>query len=206
MNKFFKRGFSLIELLVVLGIFVIITSVVLARQNRFSSDIILTDLAYQVAVSIRQAQVYGIGVRGSGAAYDIGYGVHFATPVPMTSYTFFPDLNKNQQASASELSAAGSSVYQIAKGKITDVCAYNTNTLQNTCLSVSGNGISAFDVVYIRPNPAANITDSNGNNSYSKLIITLSSALGDRYKCITAYSTGEVAVSNPTGTVPNPCI
>jgi prepilin-type N-terminal cleavage/methylation domain-containing protein len=90
-----KRGFSLIELLVVIGIFIIITSVILARQNKFSSDILLTDLAYQVAISIRQAQVYGLGVQAQSSNFDIGYGVHFDNVTPNTTYKLFADNDKN---------------------------------------------------------------------------------------------------------------
>ncbi len=218
-----KRGFTLIELLVVLAIFIVITSVVLARQNRFSSDILLSDVAYQIAISIRQAQVYGLGVRSVGGVtkgvditYDTGYGIHFEGPLPASSYIFFPDLNKNGIADVvngtleTSLSTPGTISYDLSRGqKIVSVCATNANG--NGCLSGlsgvkggSGNA-SSLNVIYIRPDPTAKISDDQGV-SYNTLVITVASSLGDRFKCITAYGTGQVSVSNPTGILPNPCI
>ena len=216
-HKTHKAGFTLIELLVVLGIFIIITAVVLARQNRFSSDILLTDSAYQVAISVRQAQVYGLSVRGSNTGgstldYQTGYGLHFSTPVPLTSYSFFPDLDENgtlgvTSDGVNESSASGFSTLTLNKARISDVCG----TTFGSPVCLSSRNINFLDIVYIRPNHAAVITDNLGqsttNGFYTNLVITVQSLLGDRYKCVTAYSTGQVSVSAPTGSNPsNPCI
>ena len=66
-------GFSLVELIVVMGIFTIMTSIVIFNYGRFSSNLIVTNLAYESALAVRQAQVYGISVKntsGDGGNFD----------------------------------------------------------------------------------------------------------------------------------------
>ncbi len=86
-----ERGFTLIELIVVTGIMVLISSLVLVNNNKFGGQILLRDLAYDVGLSLRQAQVYGISVRRFGADnFSTGYGMHFELGSP-TSYVLFAD-------------------------------------------------------------------------------------------------------------------
>ncbi len=47
----------------------------LANHERFNSSILLDSLAYDIALSIREAQVYGLSVRGINADFQVGYGV-----------------------------------------------------------------------------------------------------------------------------------
>jgi len=77
-NKF-TGGFSLVEMLVVVAIFFTISSVVLFRQSKFSSDISITNAAYDVALVIREAQVYGTGSKQGDDPYNRvkSYGVVF---------------------------------------------------------------------------------------------------------------------------------
>src|SRR3989338_10641247 len=88
------KGFTLMELLVVMGIIVIISSLILASNTRFGGRVILQNLAYDIALSIRQAQVYGISVRQFGGTFS-GYGMHFVLSGPgvnTTTYVLFADI------------------------------------------------------------------------------------------------------------------
>src|SRR3989338_7579467 len=58
-----NRGFTLVELLVTLSLFVVLTTIVLFSQSKFNGSILLTNLAYDVAITVRQAQTYGVNVR-----------------------------------------------------------------------------------------------------------------------------------------------
>ncbi|MBI2004934.1 prepilin-type N-terminal cleavage/methylation domain-containing protein [Patescibacteria group bacterium] len=58
-------GFTLVELLVVVSIMLIITSTLLLQQRKFNSATLMRTLAYNIALSIRQAQVYGTSVVGT---------------------------------------------------------------------------------------------------------------------------------------------
>ena len=79
-----KSGFTLVELLVAISIFTIITGVVLMQDNSFSSGILTSNMAYETALTIRQAQVYGVNVKATDIdannintqSFDYAYGVH----------------------------------------------------------------------------------------------------------------------------------
>src|SRR3569623_987777 len=91
-----RRGFTLIELLVVISIMLILTSVFVLRQQRFNSSTLLRSLAYSIALSVRQAQVYGTSVRESSAgAFSSNtsaksYGIYFSSG-STGSYILFAD-------------------------------------------------------------------------------------------------------------------
>jgi prepilin-type N-terminal cleavage/methylation domain-containing protein len=76
-----KKGFTLLELLFVIGIFSILTSITIYNYGDFNNNIIMSNMAYEVALEIRQAQVYGLSVRGvstaAGQLFDTRYGVTF---------------------------------------------------------------------------------------------------------------------------------
>ena len=57
-----KRAFSLIELLVVLAIITLITSIVLINHSVFNGGVVLESLAYEIALITRQAQFFSINV------------------------------------------------------------------------------------------------------------------------------------------------
>src|SRR3989344_9636523 len=81
------KGFSLIEIVVVMAIFMTISSVVVVSQRRFGGNLLITNLAYDVALTMRQAQVYGISVRKVKAVsdpegiaqFERSYGIHIGT-------------------------------------------------------------------------------------------------------------------------------
>jgi prepilin-type N-terminal cleavage/methylation domain-containing protein len=50
-----NKGFTLVELMVTVGIFTIISGLLLARYSNFNQGIILTNLAYDIALTIRSA-------------------------------------------------------------------------------------------------------------------------------------------------------
>ena len=75
-----QRGFTLVETMVALGIFVIVTAIVFVGNSRFNNTIFLTNLAYDLALTVSRAQSYGINVRPFDSAtkpFEVGYGVHF---------------------------------------------------------------------------------------------------------------------------------
>src|SRR3989344_3825107 len=80
-----SRGFTLIELLVVTAILGIVSTLVLANNTRFGGAVLLENLAYEIGLSVRKAQVYGIAVRRFGETdFSAGYGIHFNSAMPTT--------------------------------------------------------------------------------------------------------------------------
>jgi len=192
--NFFKKnnnkGFTIVELLIVSSIFVVITSVLLVRFSSFNSTIITTNLAYDVALSIRKAQSFGLNVRnfdsGNETVFDTGYGIHFES-TSNTSYLFFADLNKNVKYSSNELVE----VFNIGGGHtIKKFCAVISGSNQNC--SDRGD-IDDLDIVFIRPEPDAHIKSHEPDITYESAIITVVSSSGAERE-IRVFSTGQISI------------
>lgn len=97
-NKNLKAGFTLYELLIVLGIITIVAGIVLFNHRKFQTDTEVTNIAYRVALSAREAQVYSISVKpflGSGGPdFEVPYGLHFEKESPF-DYIFYADVDGN---------------------------------------------------------------------------------------------------------------
>ncbi len=183
------RGFSLIELLVVVGIFVVITGVVLANNARFNSSVLLGNAAYDVALSVRQAQVYGLSTQVHQGVFQVGYGMHFAGPV---EYLLFADLDSNKRYDP----ATDQIVQTYALGRGHTVYRYCGQKSDGTedCTDNQA-AITHLDIAFLRPNPDSTIT-ADSPAPYSSAKITLRSASGET-RTVSVQSTGQISVSNP---------
>lgn len=86
------RAFTLVELLVTLSIITIVLAVILVNQSSFNRSILLTDTAYTVALSVRQAQSLGISGKVVASNNNVAYGIHVDTnTTPIASYLQFAD-------------------------------------------------------------------------------------------------------------------
>lgn len=78
-----QKGFTLVEMIVVIVIFAFVSAILLFRYSDFSTAITLRNLSQEVALSIRKAQMLATSVRGSNPndAFDAtkGYGIYFLT-------------------------------------------------------------------------------------------------------------------------------
>ena len=85
-------GFTIVEIIVVVFITSIIVSMVVFRYRDFSDSIELENMALDVVLSVREAQVFGISSRGTTTmeSFFHAYGVHFAS-VDDDSYISFID-------------------------------------------------------------------------------------------------------------------
>lgn len=185
----------MVELLVSISIFSLITTVAVFNHSKFNGTVILTNLAYEVALSVRQAQFYGIIVRQTSAdatKFDSGYGIHFDLTNPST-YFIFEDVKSggvpNHVYDGSDISVE---TFRIQKG----------NAISKVC--VDGNcSNSVVDISFVRPNPDAYIRAGGiQGTSYGKAEICVSSPSGTKRK-VTVESTGQISVSVDAGAVCN---
>jgi prepilin-type N-terminal cleavage/methylation domain-containing protein len=179
-------GFTLVELLVSISIFVVITAILMIRYNKFDDTILLTNLAYDMALTIRQAQTYGLNTReASPGVFTKSYGVHFSGN-DNKSFTLFADLDDNNQFDSASDKVL--SVYTIKKNNtISDVCAGS----QDDCVSISSS--DSLSLIFKRPNPEAIINDGTGvMKSYAK--ITLESKNGEDHTYIVVRKTGQISI------------
>lgn len=89
-----KRGFALIELLIAVLLFGVISTFVVFAYNKVSGQLFVTTLAYELALSFRQAQSYGVSVHqfkvDTDETFNVGYGLHFDVGNAKT-YLLFAD-------------------------------------------------------------------------------------------------------------------
>lgn len=184
-----NKGFTLVELLVTIMIFVIMTTILALRYGDFSKGIILTNLVYDVALAIRQAQSYGINVSdttpdGRDADYSQSYGVHFNINEP-TKFILFRD-----DGTLKNFYVAGSDTiikeYQIKNGNVLQKICYDS-TVNPTC-GISG---TAESIVFARPSPSPIISRGNRQALYLRF-----AAPDGSTQSIMVRSSGQISIEN----------
>jgi len=190
-----KRGFTLIETMVALGIFVIITTIVFVGNGRFNNTLLLTNLAYDLALTVSRAQSYSTHIRPAGDIgnqnFDVGFGVHFklgtgagSQESDNVSFVLFADIFSG--SSPNHLYDSGEFLerYIIRQGN------------KITKLTADGTEVDLLDITFIRPNPDANFYCGNifDCSGASKVGIEVSSADGGNKKNIIIESTGQISV------------
>lgn len=131
---------------------ILISGVILVNNNAFGGAILLQNLAYDIALSVRQAQVYGTSVARFGANnFGAAYGLHFAAALP-TTYALFGDA-----ISANGLYDTGELVqtYSVERGyTISKICSPAGTSI------ASCTAITSADIVFKRPETDAWISTS----------------------------------------------
>lgn len=79
----FNKGLTLVELLVVISIFLVITAVTVFEYGSFRSNVSLQNLTDDIAMAVRKAQSFAIGARAVKDEYDKtnfdnSFGIHFS--------------------------------------------------------------------------------------------------------------------------------
>lgn len=182
-----EGGYSLIEMLVTVGIMTLITGIALANHTQFSNTALFSNLAYDIALSVRQAQVYGISVREveSTSSFDDAYGVHFDANTP-TEYVLFSDADDD---GVYDGSGEALEVYSISRGNtIIDLCAIAGGT--NYCSSTGD--LSTIDVTFKRPDPDAQFATQVAG-PFDSIEITIQSQRGAT-RNISVGATGQISV------------
>jgi prepilin-type N-terminal cleavage/methylation domain-containing protein len=188
-----NRGFTLTELIVVVAIITVVTSVVLASNSKYGGSVLLQNLAYDVALSVRQAQVYGISVRSFGASnFSVGYGMNFdvSSPISQTTYILFADLAGTGVYNPNYIPSENvpPSPYTIGRGYfISKLCA-PAGTDSSTCTPVQ-----KLDILYKRPEPDAIIRANGNSTKQSSGRIVLKSPRGDTLSVVVS-ATGQISV------------
>lgn len=206
-------GFTLVELLVSLAIMTIITLIVTTGRAQYENSILLTNLSYDVALAIREAQVYGVDVRETGAgtrSFNTGYGVHFNTAAP-TTFTLFADKAESDGTSDHFYNGntSGEKVrdYTIKYGNsISAVCVVKS-AIPNVCNPISG-GI--LDITFHRPDPDAcfttgtSVSDPTSDTRISTCVTTTGNdeaqikvqAKNGNVRCVRVFTQGQIQITS----------
>lgn len=158
-----NAGFSLGQLLVVMAIVTIVLTSLIVQQGKWNDQLAVGSQAYELALMIRQAQVYGLGVReygaGSGDKFDVGYGIHFDSNTP-SQYIFFVDRDKDRIYDAGEALETKTFTRGVTVNRFCDVTVAGVETC-------TGGNIRRLGLSFMRPDPKANILFLNNGGSPS---------------------------------------
>ncbi len=206
------RGFTLVEMMVVMAIITVITGIMLTNQASFNKTLILANTAYDIALTLRSAETYGISSRGVIGIRGVGYGLHFDHSLPGT-FTFFRDSSGSDchvPPSGDSLAPdakVGDCVYQPGE-RITDYNLGNEAIVSDFCAYTVGswscaeaNALGSLDIIFIRPDPNPFITVSeNGNVIGTKACLTISAPGATVSHYVSVAASGAIVVST------SPCI
>lgn len=214
-----SRGFTLVELLVVAAIILVITAVIFTGQGNFNNSVLLSSTTYDIALSFRDAETYGLGTRAQGGIANAGYGLDFQSGASH-SYTFFADSDPppgNSDAchplptnGASAPNAyPGDCVYSQSDGTVSvyqlgnsigvnKFCASSDNGASWTCSTDASNPLNQLDIVFLRPNATPFISE---NGDYDALSPPTNACLqiaapGGASQYINVYQTGQITIAS----------
>lgn len=194
------KGFSLIEILVAIAIMLLILGVALFNHREFGNTVTLTNLAYDVALSVRKSQVFGISVRevsiGSDQ-FDVPYGNYFYTD-PLTgenNYVFFADEDGDGRYDGSVNVAD----CRAATGELCEGFRLPENfSIEQICIetaTVSCTNVDDLHVTYRRPEPNAIFDYGTGSSTaVIRADITLQSPEG-LTKVVSIFENGNITVN-----------
>jgi prepilin-type N-terminal cleavage/methylation domain-containing protein len=184
-----SKGFSLVELIISISILGIVTTILLTKNSEFNGNILLTNLAYDVALSIRESQVYGLSAKEAGAGsgqFTYAYGVNFDR-MNLVTFTSFVDRDGNGRKSGS---TEVLEIHTIERGNsILKFCTVSAGGAEQ-CSDTGA--IQQLNIAFLRPDPKALIR-TGGTQTFPRARIYVASPRGNQ-KTITVESTGQISI------------
>lgn len=181
-------GFTLIELMVSMGIIILVSTIGLTRHAQFNETVRLRNLTYDIALSVREAQSYGINVREfkPDNTFDIAYGIHLAADSP-TEYVLFADRNDNGVYDGDMDCGSPECVerFRLQGGYSLDFCGLSGGSRE------CAGAIDRLAIMFKRPSPDAIVRSDLGE--YGSAQIAVRSPKGAE-RFVSVYATGQVSV------------
>lgn len=185
-----KRGFTLAELLVVMAIATILTTILVVQQNSWNDQLTVNTQAYELALMVRQAQIYSLGVKvdplGQNDKFNVSYGVYFNNN--NTQYIFFADRDGDQKYDSGEALETKSFNRGV---NIKDVCG------DDRCIFSGGGPLRQASVSFLRPETQAYIkllNDGGNPVDVPPLSIYLQSVKGKVY-LVKVETNGQISIT-----------
>ncbi len=190
-QKNIKKGFTLVELMVVITIMAIVTSIVLFNNRDLNSSLLVSNTAYEINLLVREVQTYGLGVVGTdntSTGFTYGQGVHFdmVTPDQVIS---FADKDDNKAYSGPSENIHVYKLNTERAGSLLSICTVDVGGICNTL-----SGGTGVDVVFKRPNPEATFTVS-GLEIGGPVVINLGFSTNKMCRSIIIQKTGSIQIN-----------
>jgi prepilin-type N-terminal cleavage/methylation domain-containing protein len=186
-----RSGFGLMELMVSVSIILVVTSIIIARQNSFNGAVLLRSQAYEVALTAREVQLNAVSATSISGDFRELLGLHFDTNNDAVVRVFKDSVGGNGLYTSGE---------EFGKQGVLDD-RFEVRSVR----SVSGRAIvgTAVSVVFERPNFDARFFDSAGeltNASMVEIDIARRDSAGtglDAVRILEITATGQITVKNP---------
>lgn len=206
-----QSGVTLIELIVVVAIFSVVSSVLLFNYSDFSTNVSIRNISQDVALTIRKSQTFATSVRGieSGTQTYPAYGIIFSLespsgtfqPGPKQFIAFADMIPSGQQTPNKKYDSTGSCGFVVEGNECLEKISINSADslvsieTDNTGVVTTG----TVTITFRRPSPDAIICYIPSGQtecivqipSYVKL--TLQSAKGLR-RTVSVWNTGQINV------------
>lgn len=176
-RKIKNRGFSLLEMTVVLAIVAIMTAIVLMNLPQMKGGLSIDVVAQEIAIYIRGAQVYSRATKASGQDYN-SYGLHFdqglakfflwADDGDIDTIKYYED-GQDLKSENYELPAG----FKISKLFCSD-----------------GNPLDSLDIMFRLPDPEAYFSET----ACILASVCLQSANTEQWRVIETYNNGQIVV------------
>ncbi len=199
-TKIYSYGFSLTEFVVAIGIFLMVGSVLMFNYPELNNRSSLDGVAHQIALDLRQVQLFGTSVKetGQGTGVFPGYGLYFSSGMTAGYILFADSVSADKRYSGSSELV---STTNITTGEtISDICA---NLKRDGKIAgdpgsfcKSRGSLDAVHISFTRPNPDATITSTLGGTptAVSDVEIVMLGKRGDIKRTIVVYPTGQITV------------
>lgn len=216
-TKGISKGFTIVEMLIVLAIFSVLTAIVIFNYGNFNSQTIMTNMAYEVALTTRQAQVYALGVRADQTEvtdnFDNRYGVFFTNPGEGVGkdFIFFidrgaadDDYSGTEEPGICDGTGGADDCFECTTG---DECLERLSLTRDIYIDsilvsdsndpFSGStSLNQMTVTFERPNPNAIIVDPTSTaprTEYESAAVILQNSYGNR-RAVIIKETGQISV------------
>lgn len=212
----FNKGLTLVELIVVISIFMIITSVAIFNYGNFNSTVSLQNLTDDIALSIRKAQGFAIGARGveigEDKTFKNSYGVHFSVDTLPTgslsgsnkSFIMFTVPITDEKRYVDDGNAG--EICNDGTNKCTELFSINSiDEVKEIIIDGDIKTSGSLDIIFTRPEPKANFcyrasssnTGSCDSTNISRVDIVISNGQTEeqyKTKTISIQNTGQISI------------
>ena len=204
-----QAGVTLVELVVVLGIFGFVASVLIFNYSDFSSNVSVRTLSQEIGLSIRKAQTYATSVRtldaaGTSTTQYPAYGVSFEYEHGDDPNDTFAD--SKQFVIFTDIDGGNTDVYDTGgdcgNPSVKEECVElfsitSADRIAQICTEVTDCDARNISIVFRRPSPDATICIIEGDQcvrkvSYARIIVESAKGL---QKQITVWNTGQISVN-----------
>jgi prepilin-type N-terminal cleavage/methylation domain-containing protein len=188
-----NRGFGLVELMVSISIMTLVSTVILVKNRSFNNALLLRNQAYEIAFSLRQAQLLAVSGTKESSTNSNQYGIYFdvATEPGNRQYRMFRD-DSNSGTNLGRYDAGDTTLGVIG--------TLDNRFMINEIVDSSGNPLEdILSITFIRPNFDALFKDSSGGYFSGPVYVKISPKDSNGYvnvpsRLVEITGTGQISV------------